>query len=100
MKRQGDFVKNNISLFDKIAKERINYEIMKLFGGDKCQEILLLMDEVGILEMIFPCIIEMKKVTPNTHHHLDLFHHSIETVKNIEKLYKELENEQKEEKGE
>ena len=29
----------------------------------------------------------MKKVTPNTHHHLDLFHHVVETVRNIEELY-------------
>ena len=69
------------------ARERINYEIMKLFGGGKCSETLLLMDAFGILEQLFPFVTEMKKVTPNTHHHLDLFHHVIETVRNIEKLY-------------
>ena len=31
----------------------------------------------------------MKKVPPNTHHHLDLFHHAVETVRNIEILYSE-----------
>ena len=69
------------------AKERINYELMKLFGGSKCSDTLLVMDEFGILEEIFPQVKEMKKVTPNTHHHLDLFHHVVETVRNIEKLY-------------
>jgi len=69
------------------AKERINYELMKTFGGCKCSETLLAMDEFGILEEIFPQVREMKKVPPNTHHHLDLFHHVVETVRNIDELY-------------
>ena len=60
---------------------------MKLFGGSNCSKVLLEMDEFGILEELFPFVKEMKKVTPNTHHHLDLFHHVIETVRNIEELY-------------
>ncbi len=69
--------------------ERINYEIMKLFGGKYCSETLLLMDKFGILEEICPYVNEMKRVPPNTHHHLDLFHHVVETVRNIENLYAE-----------
>ena len=69
------------------AKERINYELMKLFGGKCSSKVLLLMDNFGILEELFPQVIEMKKVPPNTHHHLDLFHHVVETVRNIEVLY-------------
>lgn len=69
------------------AKERINYELMKLFGGIACSKVLLEMDSFGILEELFPQVKDMKKVPPNTHHHLDLFHHVVETVKNIEELY-------------
>ena len=79
------------------AKERINYELMKLFGGKYnggkcnggCSKALLCMDEFGILEELFPQVKEMKKVPPNTHHHLDLFHHALETVRNIEILSSE-----------
>ena len=78
------------------AKERINYELMKLFGGKCTARVLLLMDEFGILEEIFPQVIEMKKVPPNTHHHLDLFHHVVETVRNIEKLCENASEEEKE----
>lgn len=69
------------------AKERINYEIMKLFGGNYASSALLKMDELGLLEKIFPQVKEMKNVPPNTHHHLDLFHHVIETVRQIEIIY-------------
>lgn len=78
------------------AKERINYEIMKLFGGDFASGALLKMDEFGLLEKIFPCIREMKKVPPNTHHHLDLFHHVVETVRQIEILYNKISGFEKE----
>ena len=70
------------------AKERISYELMKLFGGDYTAEVLLKMDDDGLLEKLFPCVIEIKQVPPNSHHHLDLFHHVVETVKQIELLYK------------
>lgn len=73
----------------KPSVERINYEIMKLFGGKYCSDSLLLMDKLDILENICPYVKEMKQVPPNAHHHLDLFHHSIETVKNVEMLYEE-----------
>lgn len=76
-----------ISLAMNPAKERIMYEIMKLFGGNFASKSLLMMDDYGLLEKIFPNVVEMKKVTPNTHHHLDLFHHVVETVRNIECFY-------------
>ena len=75
------------NLIDKPAKERIEYELMKLFSGKYCAQSLLLMDKTGLLEKIFPIVRELKKIPPNQHHHLDLFHHSIETVKQVQILY-------------
>ena len=89
-------LKKYLSLALNPAKERINYEIMKLFGGDFASGALLKMDEFGLLEKIFPCVTEMKKVPPNTHHHLDLFHHVVETVRQIEILYNEISGFEKE----
>ena len=83
-----NILKKYTKLIEKPAKERVTYEIMKLFGGEYCAKTLLEMDEDGVLEILFPNILEMKKVPPNTHHHLDLFHHSVETVNQIECLYK------------
>ena len=75
---------------DKIihpAIERINMEILKLFGGKYAHKILLEMDKTGIIDILFPIMLDVKKVPPNTHHHLDLFNHSIETVKQIQTIY-------------
>ena len=74
-------------LINKPAKERINYELMKLFSGKYSSEALLNMNKTWLLEEIFPVVKELKQVPPNTHHHLDLLHHSIETVKQIQIIY-------------
>ena len=69
------------------AVERVNYEIIKLFGGKFADKALENMNKTWLLEEIFPFVKELKQVPPNSHHHLDLFHHSIETVKQIQILY-------------
>ncbi|MBQ9150568.1 CCA tRNA nucleotidyltransferase [bacterium] len=77
------FVKDNFYLIKNVAKERINYEIIKIFEGEFVCETLLKMFDDGVLEQVFPFVKEVKKIPNNTHHHLDLIHHLIETVKNI-----------------
>ena len=83
-----NIVKKHSSLILKPAKERVEYELMKLFNGEFAHSALLKMDKAGLLEYIFPFVRELKQVPPNAHHHLDLFHHSVETVRQIEILYK------------
>jgi len=74
-------------LLEKPAVERKNYEIIRLFSGAYAHEALLAMDETGMLEYLFPFVKEYKKVPPNSHHHLDLFHHLLETVRQIQLIY-------------
>ena len=83
-------------LINKPARERVIYELMKLFSGDFVHKALLKMDECGILSEIFPFVAELKRVPPNLHHHLDLFNHSIETVRQLGLLYESSSNEVKE----
>lgn len=71
----------------KTAKERINTELLKLFGGKYVVDVLKSMDSYGILELIFPIVSDIKKIPPNSHHHLNLFEHSLETVKQVQLYY-------------
>ena len=80
-------VEKHLDLISKPAVERKVYEIVKLFSGDYSHIALLKMDECGLLQKLFPIIEELKQVPPNSHHHLDLFNHSVETVKQITKIY-------------
>ncbi|MBR6098900.1 HD domain-containing protein [bacterium] len=78
------------------AKERVLYELMKLFNGKHTAAALLNMNKTWLLEEIFPVVKEMKQVPPNSHHHLDLLHHVIETVNQIQMLYEQSDDRVKE----
>lgn len=78
-----DFISQNAALIQKIAPERVHYELIKMFEGNFLVENLRLAHKTGLLAEIFPFIKEIEKVPPNTHHHLSLIEHSIETVKNL-----------------
>ena len=84
-----DIVKKHSQLLSVPAVERVNYELLKLFGGKAAYDAILALDNAGILEMLFPFVKDLKKVPPNTHHHLDLFHHSLEVVRQIQLYYDE-----------
>ena len=81
-------VKKHYKLINNPAKERVNYELMKLFDGNYTVKALKNMDECGLLCEIMPIYNDVKKVPPNTHHHLPLIGHSMETVRQIENFYK------------
>lgn len=86
-KEVTDFISNHLDLMDLPARERVHTEVMKLFEGEYSDSALLQMDSSGLLEKIFPVVKEIKKIPPNTHHHLNLFGHSVETVRQIQKHY-------------
>ena len=90
-------IEKRVSEIYKPAIERINVEILKLFEGKYTVKALFALDKVGLLEKLFPPIIDVKKVPPNSHHHLDLLHHSIEVVNQIQLLYEEADEEVKKE---
>lgn len=81
-------VKKHAPKIREAAVERMNYELLKLFSGNYSEKALIAMDKSGLFEEILPITKELKKVPPNLHHHLDLFAHSIESVKQIQKIYK------------
>ena len=78
-------IKKHIQLIKNPAIERVNYELMKLFEGKYTTKVLLEMSD--LIDILYPIFIDVKKVPKNTHHHLNLFEHSIETVNQIQILY-------------
>ncbi|MCI1273925.1 MAG: HD domain-containing protein [Clostridiaceae bacterium] len=82
-----NYICEHSKLISKPAKERVNYELLKMFSGDFCVKALKHMNKSWMLEEIFPFVKELKQVPPNSHHHLDLFHHSLEVVNQIQNIY-------------
>ena len=67
-----------------------------MFEGKYCDLALIKLDECGLLEEIFPIYKEVKKIPPNTHHHLPLILHLIETTRQIQLIYENANEEVKE----
>lgn len=81
------FLREHALLLDSIAKERVNAELVKLFGGEHAVWAVKELDSCGILELLIPEIKDIKKIPPNSHHHLNLFEHSLETMKHVHLFY-------------
>ncbi len=78
-------LKNKLQL-KKISKERIREEFSKILLSDYADKGLLLMKELGILEIIIPEIEMLYEFNQNNpHHHKDVFAHTVSVVKNTQK---------------
>ncbi|MEJ2716701.1 MAG: HD domain-containing protein [Deltaproteobacteria bacterium] len=68
------------------APERIRDELVGVFRAKQCEYSLRDMDRCGILGSLFPELVAMKGVGQNEYHHLDVWDHSIEAVRQLEIL--------------
>lgn len=79
-----DLIKKNSKYLAEPAAERINYELFKILETEDATSILQLMGEADILEVIFPELTATRQVTTNAYHHLGLWDHSLEVVRQSE----------------
>lgn len=83
-------IKTMSALISKPAKERIRDEVFKIFETVASVEYLVLLDKLKLLDKIFPIIKDMKGVSQPGFHHLDVFGHSVESLRRLEELYRTL----------
>lgn len=70
-----------------LSKERIHDEIFKVFGKDNPFGYVALLDELNILQFVFPAVHQTKGVAqPIRYHPLDVYHHSIMTLYHLQSL--------------
>ena len=74
--------------FDRISGERISEELFKVFLADNSYQAIKKMDELKIIDEIIPCITECRGVFQGAYHHLPVWAHSLETLKEFEGLLK------------
>ena len=66
--------------FSRVAGERIHTELFLLLASRRAGSVLQEMDRAGLLTRVFPELQEAREVEQNGYHHLDVFHHLLETV--------------------
>lgn len=73
-----------------VSYERIRDELFKILDRPNSSEYLLELDKLKILKIIIPEIELMRGVKQGPYHHLDVWQHTLETVKQLEGLVQEL----------
>jgi poly(A) polymerase len=86
-------IKKEKDKLSTVSCERIRDEIFKIFDSPSAYPLLKLMDDYSIISLIFPEIDQMRGVRQGPYHHLDVWKHSLETVRQLEEFIKKNKNE-------
>lgn len=82
-------IKMEKDLIKGASYERIRDELFKVLESPRAAATLKAMDRTGLLENIVPQISVMYGCRQGTYHHLSVWPHSLETVAQIEKIFKQ-----------
>jgi putative nucleotidyltransferase with HDIG domain len=68
------------------AAERIQYEFLRLLSVETCFPAVKAMADCGLLEVLIPDLTPMRAIGSSGFHHLGLFDHTLELVRQAERL--------------
>lgn len=79
-------IRDDASLLKTVAAERVRSELVAIFHSPRAYLSVKRMDKLGLLEVIFPELMNCRNVEQPKEHHWDVFTHSVETVAAVERL--------------
>ena len=79
-------IKGNINKICNVSMERVREELFKVLLSSNAFEVLSDMDELGLLVKIIPQIHIMQDCHQGGYHHLDVWKHSLEAVRQVEEV--------------
>lgn len=86
------FAKKEKSKLRRVSGERVRDELFKIFEGKSAYEYFIKLDELGILRIIFPETDKMRGIGKGAYHHLDVWDHTLETIKQLEIIFNKISN--------
>ncbi len=85
-------IQKDISRISKVSVERVREEWFKVLASSRTVETIVLMHKAGLLQKIMPQLGVMEGVHQGGYHHLDVWKHSLEVVRQFELLALEIED--------
>lgn len=79
-------VREQCHLLKRVSVERISYEMNLIMGSDRAHEVIAAMAESGLLFLVIPELQQGVDLEQPESHHLDVFHHSLAALDNMEKI--------------
>jgi len=74
-------------LLKNVSGERVAEEFFKILGADHSFKVIKKMDELRVLDEFIPYAKDCRGVYQGKYHHLDVWAHSLETLRQFEVLY-------------
>jgi poly(A) polymerase len=82
-------IKKNAHLINKAAMERSREELFKILESPRAYTNIVLLDKIGLLQRLMPQISVMFGVKQGGYHHLDVWKHTLEVLRQFELLVEE-----------
>jgi poly(A) polymerase len=83
-------IKTDAPKLAQVSLERIREELFKILESPDTHTFLAEMDRLKILPIVFPEIEMMRGVRQGPYHHLDVWKHSLETVRQLDMLLRQV----------
>ncbi len=83
-------MKRVVPLIATVSAERITAELFLILKSSRSAPSFKKMDEIGLLEVLFPEILPMKSCNQNGYHHLNVWYHSLLVLENTEEIINNL----------
>ncbi|HHV74205.1 MAG TPA: CCA tRNA nucleotidyltransferase [Thermoanaerobacterium sp.] len=85
-----NLIKEKADLIKNVSSERIMSEIYSILKSKESFKYVQMMDELGLIDALFPEIAEMKEIGKCYYQVLDSWHHSIKTIEEYETIVNDL----------
>ncbi len=82
-------IKRHAHLITGVAGERIREELLRLLAAPKTEQLLLYLDDLGLLTALIPEMARTKGVEQPREHTWDVFNHSVKTVAAVDFLLRQ-----------
>ena len=70
----------------RVSRERVNEELFKILAADDSFKTIKALDKLKIIDEIIPDVNKLRGVFQGAYHHLDVWQHSLETLRQFEVL--------------
>ncbi|MFP4472952.1 MAG: CCA tRNA nucleotidyltransferase [Candidatus Omnitrophota bacterium] len=85
-------IKTDRDLIRETAAERVRDELFKIFSSPRAAQTLRAMHRCGLVERVIPQVRVMFGLKQGGYHHLDVWRHSLESVAQLDCLFKKAEH--------
>ncbi|MCX5705005.1 MAG: HD domain-containing protein [Candidatus Omnitrophica bacterium] len=86
--------KKEKSKLTKVSFERIRDELFKILDSKNSYNYIAMLDEQKIIEILFPELKSMRGIGQGPYHHLDVWQHTLESLRQMDLLFKQTKNEE------